>query len=595
MDPKQQTAASGAEWTAYIWSLNSENGFPTESLFAQETPEKDGPYRYDWAKGEFIEGPQAPKLRPWQREALAELSGTLRREKGFPFACRVRCRGARLEAEALEPLPAPGPDLFDAVWKAEDGAGLRTGSPFKTSLYAAARREGLKLLAAEAGLLTKKDGELPRAALLYGRAYGNLSLYRRLLERLPDFSGEGFAAFYGLAGEGEDGKRLLSPRRLVNGLKFSFAGKRLPGGALDFPRASEKWASMEKLYGEALEGELPMTKLVILWYQLINGEFFEAQGARARQELTLAHTWLRARARDASPWAGLEPVTGLPELSQLKKLWLVSRRLRQEGEAAAKALLTAFFPEAAADRRFKAKLSRDLEFLAELDDARWTGRQDKACEPSAEPLSETGRALLLRETLAGEARRFYRLILRYCDELSGRLEAEGVLSQARDWRFLKYDELQAYLSDRLDAVTLREFAGQNRQYYFSYRKFRSPDILGSRLWTAPGGEPDKGLPASPGLASGRACVCASFDDLSRFEPGDVLVTRATDVAWGARLAFASAVVTTEGGLFSHAAILARALGIPCVTAWNGRPEAIPAGTVLTVDGGAGLVSRQEGC
>ena len=71
---------------------------------------------------------------------------------------------------------------------------------------------------------------------------------------------------------------------------------------------------------------------------------------------------------------------------------------------------------------------------------------------------------------------------------------------------------------------------------------------------------------------GRVRIASSPEEaIDTMEPGDVLVVRATSPAFNAVLAIAGAVVTAEGGPLSHAAVLARELGIPAVV---GAPGAL---------------------
>lgn len=67
-----------------------------------------------------------------------------------------------------------------------------------------------------------------------------------------------------------------------------------------------------------------------------------------------------------------------------------------------------------------------------------------------------------------------------------------------------------------------------------------------------------------GVASGRVRVIHSLEELSEFQPGEVLVAPMTDPDWEPVLKGAAAVVTDEGGRTCHAAIVSRELGIPCV-------------------------------
>ena len=99
-----------------------------------------------------------------------------------------------------------------------------------------------------------------------------------------------------------------------------------------------------------------------------------------------------------------------------------------------------------------------------------------------------------------------------------------------------------------------------------------------------------GLPACPGVATGIARVINDPTDAIDLEPGEILVAPITDPGWTPLFTSAEAVVVNVGSTLSHAAIVSRELGIPCVL---GVPEAtkrIPNGAKLTVDGATGLVT-----
>jgi len=81
----------------------------------------------------------------------------------------------------------------------------------------------------------------------------------------------------------------------------------------------------------------------------------------------------------------------------------------------------------------------------------------------------------------------------------------------------------------------------------------------------------------------------SLAGADRLEPGDVLVCVTTAPPWTPLFGIAAAVVTDTGAPLSHAAIVAREYGIPCVVAARGATAAIPDGALVTVDGGAGMV------
>jgi pyruvate,water dikinase len=103
----------------------------------------------------------------------------------------------------------------------------------------------------------------------------------------------------------------------------------------------------------------------------------------------------------------------------------------------------------------------------------------------------------------------------------------------------------------------------------------------------------KGLPASPGMAAGKAHVIMSVTDINQFQQGELLVTEMTAPDWVPAMRKAKAIVTNSGGTTCHAAIVSRELGIPCIvgTASKGTPgtKAIQNQSEITVDAGNGVV------
>ena len=101
----------------------------------------------------------------------------------------------------------------------------------------------------------------------------------------------------------------------------------------------------------------------------------------------------------------------------------------------------------------------------------------------------------------------------------------------------------------------------------------------------------RGLPASPGVAAGVARVL--FDPKSpeamEFKQGDILITKMTDPDWVPLMKKAAAIVTDEGGMTSHAAIVSRELGIPCIVGTGNATKVIQTGMEITVDASRGIL------
>jgi pyruvate,water dikinase len=102
-----------------------------------------------------------------------------------------------------------------------------------------------------------------------------------------------------------------------------------------------------------------------------------------------------------------------------------------------------------------------------------------------------------------------------------------------------------------------------------------------------------GLGASPGVVSGAVRVLDSPNAPGGLEPGEVLVAPMTTPDWVSVIRRASALVTDEGGLTCHAAIVARELGVPCVVGTGKATSVLRDGERITVDGSTGIVSRGE--
>ncbi len=88
---------------------------------------------------------------------------------------------------------------------------------------------------------------------------------------------------------------------------------------------------------------------------------------------------------------------------------------------------------------------------------------------------------------------------------------------------------------------------------------------------------------------GIARVASSADEaIDRLQPGEILIVRATSPAFNVVLAIAGAVITSDGGVLSHAAVLARELGIPAVIGVPGALD-IADGSTVEVDPAAGQI------
>ncbi len=99
----------------------------------------------------------------------------------------------------------------------------------------------------------------------------------------------------------------------------------------------------------------------------------------------------------------------------------------------------------------------------------------------------------------------------------------------------------------------------------------------------------KGLGASPGVSSGGVKILQNVEELDKVKEGDILVTTMTNPDMVPAMKRAVAIVTEEGGMTCHAAIVSRELGIPCIVGTGNATQVLKEGSEITADGSRGVV------
>jgi pyruvate,water dikinase len=177
----------------------------------------------------------------------------------------------------------------------------------------------------------------------------------------------------------------------------------------------------------------------------------------------------------------------------------------------------------------------------------------------------------------------------------------GHLQHYRQIYMLTEDELDDYFADpaaHRDAVVQRE-----RDYLGLY-DLEPPYIVDGEApplgtWKrkadimvepVAAGDVLSGVAGSPGIATGTAKILLSVEDDTELEPGDILIAPSTDPSWTPLFLAAAAVVVNVGAVGTHAVIVSRELGIPCVPSVADATARIPTGAVVTVNGHEGTVT-----
>jgi len=100
-----------------------------------------------------------------------------------------------------------------------------------------------------------------------------------------------------------------------------------------------------------------------------------------------------------------------------------------------------------------------------------------------------------------------------------------------------------------------------------------------------------GLAASPGIGSGPVKIIKDLNELSKIKKGDVLVTEMTNPDMVVAMQKSVAIITDEGGLTAHAAIVSREMGIPAVVGTRTATTTLKEGDVVTVNGFTGKIYK----
>jgi pyruvate,water dikinase len=189
-------------------------------------------------------------------------------------------------------------------------------------------------------------------------------------------------------------------------------------------------------------------------------------------------------------------------------------------------------------------------------------------------------------------------------ELGRRMVERGAFDEIEDFGFLKAAEIEGFLADPHSFTdTVRERRTEYRRLqelvppFIFVGEAEGPDTWARRdaAGEAPLGAGDAlaGMPGCPGVIEGIARVVLDSHDPTALEPGDILVAPITDPSWTPLFVPAGGVVVDVGAMLSHAIIVSRELGIPCVVSATDATRRIPDGARIRVDGNTGVVTVLE--
>jgi rifampicin phosphotransferase len=526
--------------------------------------------------------------------------------------------------DAWDPLHSP--TRSDLYWVTTNIGEALPGvlTPLSWSLWSrvtegAPRRAGYQL-----GVLPRSEREVPDDAhrrytrIFYGRGAMQLKFVTMLGDRMPGTTGEQVALQ--VLGRVPDGYRFEPTRR-----RYPIIAWRLPYSFVSVPGRVRSAVERTDAWYRGVIGDVPALDL---------GQatrFFTEAQARFDAMVELQTLTLFAVVQplydalsklvEATGIGDLASLSGSggPEMNVVTDIWLASR-----GELTVEQVLAAHGFHGPLEGELSSHVWREdpsplRKMIAEytaLDDAADPRRQAAKAERehadtaraviAAVPASRRPAVRLLltlaarRILLRGAVKRAFLQSLDACRAAARRagehLAAAERIEQPDDVFYLVVPEL----SDR-SAADLRDLVTRRRERRAEYQALlplpemwrgappvvsRSSDeeVVESGMVT--------GIGVSPGQAEGVARVLMT-PDFEAVEPGEILVAPTTDPGWSSVMFISCALVVDIGGALSHAAVVAREMGVPCVVNTRDGTRRIRTGDRVRVNGDTGTVEILE--
>jgi rifampicin phosphotransferase len=212
--------------------------------------------------------------------------------------------------------------------------------------------------------------------------------------------------------------------------------------------------------------------------------------------------------------------------------------------------------------------------------------------------------LAWRELLRYDRARIFARVRQIMFEFGARLVEASALKQRQDVLYLQVKELLDYVDGCAVSADLEAIVEIRRAEFQRYREAPPPPTrfesvgpvyladLGTGAYEAPEGESLRGLGCSQGVVRGRVRVVRDPSQAD-VRPGEIVVAEHTDPGWVLVFPIAAGLLVERGNLLSHAAILARELGLPTVVCLPGLTRWLADGDLVELDGEKGSVVKLE--
>ncbi|KAG1714077.1 putative phosphoenolpyruvate synthase [Nymphon striatum] len=176
---------------------------------------------------------------------------------------------------------------------------------------------------------------------------------------------------------------------------------------------------------------------------------------------------------------------------------------------------------------------------------------------------------------------------------------EGFIPDSELVFFFTHMELEKFMKTRNPRTIAK--AMRRRRLHKQLNDLRFPElsdgypqpIMEDEIFQDGGSCIVTGTPVCHGTIKATARVITDVANAVEIEPGDILITRATDIGWSPYFPILGGVVTELGGLVSHGAVVAREYGLPCIVGAKGATNAFKSGDKVLLNASKGIVQKIE--
>lgn len=235
----------------------------------------------------------------------------------------------------------------------------------------------------------------------------------------------------------------------------------------------------------------------------------------------------------------------------------------------------------------------ELHKLKLAHKASWRNFVPGTWSPVIKKLERIRYYLWLREEVRDRSTRVYYFIRQYLLEMGTRTKLNELVF------YLSYQDIMEYIDQIKTLAEIESQARMTKLYAHGFKHFKNSNEIGFRFnqasWkaktsTTNGKTSYFGIGCSAGVIQANACVITDISEASKLKAGEIMIVPFTDPGWTPLFSLAAGVVTETGGLLSHAALISREYGIPCVLNVNGATEQIKDHSQIEIDGNEGRVT-----